>query len=157
MKVPCNKPELYEYSPHQGRMLLLDRVKKYSMEDKTIETEVDVTTASEFYRREEGIIPLWISFEYMAQSIGVLSGINYRDGGKEPKIGFIMGIRNFRGEAAGFTSGDRVTISVKQIFRDGEVAVFEGEASVDGKVYSTAVVNVIENNKEIIDKWVSEL
>lgn len=157
MKTPCSKPELYKYSPHQGRMLLLDRVEKYDMDDLSIQTEVDISESSEFFRKEEGYVPLWISFEYMAQSIAVLSGIQYRSDGDDPKIGFIMGVRDFKGEADGFVEGDCVFVEVKQSFRDGDVAVFEGSASVRGKVYSRAVINVIENNKELVEKWVTGL
>jgi predicted hotdog family 3-hydroxylacyl-ACP dehydratase len=138
-------------------MLLLDSVEAYNMDDLSIETEVRISESSEFFRKEEGYVPLWVSFEYMAQSIAVFSGIKYRSEGEDPKIGFIMGVRDFKGEAEGFTAGDSVSVRVKQSFRDGDVAVFEGEASVDGKVYSSAIINVIENNKELVDKWVTEL
>lgn len=157
MTVPCRKPELYKFSPHQGRMFLLDMVLSYDLDEHIIETVVDVTEKSEFFRQDEGNVPLWISFEYIAESIAVLSGINHGERENDSTMGFIIGLLDFRGEADGFISGDKVSVSVKQSFCNGDVAVFEGETSVGGIFYSRATVSVIKSSRELVAKWVFEL
>lgn len=153
MIMPCRKPELYQYSPHQGRMLLLDQINSYCFENFELESLVEVTDESEFYDSASGIVPVWVSFEYVAQSIAVLSGISHRQKGGDPKIGFIMGVRDFDAHVEGFKAGDRVSVHIKQSFRDGDVAVFEGDVAVNGTNAASVVVNVIEHNQDLMDRW----
>ena len=82
-----------ELVPHKGKMLLLDRVQNYSLEDVNITTEIDISRNSLFYEDDLDGIPAWVAFEYMAQSISALSGIYGRTKGDKPKVGFIKYIR----------------------------------------------------------------
>lgn len=154
--LPCRKPDLYNYSPHQGPMLLLDQVDRYDLQRYTLESSVCIKPDSEFYNNETGNMPIWISFEYMAQSIAALSGIASKLNSQNPKIGFIVGIRGFESFRDGYKPEDIVTIKVSQNFREGDVAVFDGETYVNDVLYSIATLNVVENNPELLDKWRQE-
>ena len=156
ISLPCKKPELYKYSPHQGRMLLLDQIDNFNMEESILESTVYVNMNSEFYNKETSYIPIWVSFEYMAQSIAVLSGINHKSNNDTPKIGFIISIRDFTSKRPGYKQGDEIHITVRQTFREGDLAVFEGATSVNGVLCSTAALSVIENNPELIERWKSD-
>jgi predicted hotdog family 3-hydroxylacyl-ACP dehydratase len=87
-----------ELVPHKGKMLLLDRVQNYSLEDVNITTEIDISRNSLFYEDDLGGIPAWVAFEYMAQSISALSGIYGRTKGDKPKVGFIMSVSGFKAD-----------------------------------------------------------
>jgi predicted hotdog family 3-hydroxylacyl-ACP dehydratase len=149
---PLTKPELFNYSPHQGFMLLIDRVEDYSLEQAYLISSVYVTPQSTFFDAESGMVPCWISFEYMAQNIALLSGISSVLKAQKPKIGFIMAIRDFSTYYAGFTSGSRVSILVKQIFRDGDVAVFNGKALINKKEFAKGTISTISANDTLIKK-----
>lgn len=153
LTLPCEKPALYEYSPHKSRMLLLDRLDNYSTENSWIETSVHIKRNSEFFDQVIQGVPVWISFEFMAQSIALLSGINHRKKDEDPKIGFIMAVRNFQAEKDVFKENQRVSIKVEEVFREGNLAVFDGTSCVGDQLYSSTSLNVIEHSRELADKW----
>ncbi len=152
IKTPISKPELFNYSPHQGLMLLIDRLLDYSLDDVYCKSAVDVSEQSTFFEAESGVIPCWVAFEYMAQNIALLSGISSVAKGEKPKIGFIMAIRDFTTYRHGFAPGSEVDIFVNQIFRDGDVAVFEGKALVNNEEYARGTLSTISANKDLINK-----
>jgi predicted hotdog family 3-hydroxylacyl-ACP dehydratase len=150
--LPLSKPALFAYTPHQGGMLFIDRLEEYSLESVSLRSLVSVTEASMLYDPETGRVPVWAAFEYMAQSIALLAGLDAVERGGRPNIGFIMGIRNFQASSAGFQPGEKVAVSVHQIFRDGDVVVFEGKALVDGREAACGVINTISAGKALIEK-----
>ncbi|MDA3810726.1 MAG: hypothetical protein PF518_10430 [Spirochaetaceae bacterium] len=154
--LPCRKPELYNYSPHKNRMLLIEQLDQYDLIENKLSSSIKITESSEFFCPSDNYVPVWISFEYMAQSIAILSGISHADDGDEPKIGFIIGVRDFKAAVPGFKPGDELVIFVEQTFRDGNVAVFNGEVLINDKVCSSAIINVIENNQELVNRWICE-
>lgn len=153
IKLPLLKPELYSYTPHQSKMLLIDSVEEFSVEATSLKSSLKVSENSEFFNRDKKYIPTWISFEYMAQSIATLSGIKRRIASQIPKIGFIIGIRDFKSYVNGFYVGDKVDIIITESYREGHIAVFDAESYVGSKLCSTASLNVVESNQEILTKW----
>lgn len=139
------RPEIGNYLPHKDSMLLLDRIVEYDLEKPRLVSEVDVAERDLFYRKELGGIPAYVGFEYMAQSIAALSGVNTkaRNGG-EPKIGFIMSIRAFTTDVSSYPEGKTVSVSVTEIFREASVVSFECAVTLDRAVVTKAVVNAIE-------------
>ncbi len=156
VSLPLSKPDLFAYTPHQGFMLLLDRLEEYSIEAASIRTAVEVSESSVLFDPETGLVPVWAAFEYMAQSIALLAGLNSVEGGGRPRIGFIMGVRNFTAAVEGFAPGNRVDVSVKSVFRDGDVAVFEGRAEVNGRLAASGIVNTIQAGDDLLVKMKKE-
>lgn len=130
--------------PHSGKMSLLDRVIDYDFEKLEIHTEVDIVPGSMFFDKDLGGIPVWIGFEYMAQSISALSGLYGKTKGQEPKIGFIMSVNNFTANKPLFPEYSIAKIFVKQTMRMDNVVTFDGNISLDGNIVATAVINTIE-------------
>ena len=130
--------------PHSGKMSLLDRVIDYDFEKLEIHTEVDIVPGSMFFDKDLGGIPVWIGFEYMAQSISALSGLYGKTKGQEPKIGFIMSVNNFTASKPLFPENSIAKIFVKQTMRMDNVVTFDGNISLDGNIVATAVINTIE-------------
>jgi len=139
------RPKIQDYLPHKDSMLLLDRIVEYDIDAYTLVSEVDADEDNLFFRSEMGGIPAWTGFEYMAQSIAALSGVNARERlGTEPKIGFIMSIRGFKTDIPSYPAGKTLRIAVSQLFREESVVAFDCSVSVDSKTVTTAVVNAIE-------------
>ena len=139
--------------PHSGKMSLLDRVIDYSFEKLDVHTEVDIVPGSMFFDKDIDGIPVWIGFEYMAQSISALSGIYGRTLGQEPKIGFIMSVNNFTAHKPIFPAGSVAKISVRQTMRMDNIVTFDGNIVLGDEVVATAVINTIEidDPKAVLD------
>ena len=133
-----------ELVPHKGKMLLLDRVQNYSLEDVNITTEVDISRNNLFYEDDLGGIPAWVAFEYMAQSISALSGIYGRTKGDKPKVGFIMSVSGFKADIPVFKDGETVVVTVHETVRMDKAVTFDGVAKVGDKVAVTATLNTVE-------------
>lgn len=133
-----------ELVPHKGKMLLLDRVQSYSLEEISITTEIDITKETLFYDESLGGVPAWIAFEYMAQSISALSGIYGRTRGEKPKVGFIMSVTSFKTDVPVFKIGETVVVKVRQTIRMDMAVTFDGTASVGGAQVITATLNTVE-------------
>lgn len=153
INIPLKKPELFSYTPHQSRMLLIDRVDNFSIDNGILSSSLIINESSEFFNKDKEYVPIWVSFEYMAQSIATLSGIAQRMISNDPKIGFIIGIRDFKSFNIGFKVGNEVNINIKETYRENNIAVFEGKTYVGSKLYSSASLNVVESNQDILDKW----
>lgn len=133
-----------ELVPHKGKMLLLDRVQNYSLEDVNITTEIDISRNSLFYEDDLGGIPAWVAFEYMAQSISALSGIYGRTKGDKPKVGFIMSVSGFKADIPFFKDGETVVVTVHETVRMDKAVTFDGVAKVGDKIAVTATLNTVE-------------
>jgi predicted hotdog family 3-hydroxylacyl-ACP dehydratase len=133
-----------ELVPHKGKMLLLDRVQNYSLEDVNITTEIDISRNSLFYEDDLGGIPAWVAFEYMAQSISALSGIYGRTKGDKPKVGFIMSVSGFKADIPVFKDGETVVVTVHETVRMDKAVTFDGVAKVGDKIAVTATLNTVE-------------
>ncbi len=142
------KSDLALLVPHKGKMFLLDRAISYDMDSATIVTQVDIGESNLFYDENLGGVPVWISFEYMAQSISVLSGIFGRVNKEPPKVGFIMSVTGFSARVPVFKKGDVVTLKVRQTIRVDMAVTFEGRAYIGdcetGILAAEATLNTLE-------------
>ncbi len=133
-------------------MLLLDRLVDYSFSPAALTALVDITSASPFFHHEIKMVPPWVSFEYMAQSIALLAGLRGASRGKKPKIGFIMGVRDFKAFCDGFPVGKKVEIRIRQVLLHEAVAVFEGEARLDGVRAAAGTLTTMEGSPALIKR-----
>lgn len=147
------KEAIMQIVPHSGKMSLLDRVVDYNFEKLEIHAEVDIVPGSMFFDNDIDGIPVWIGFEYMAQSISALSGIYGKTQGQEPKIGFIMSVNNFTANKPVFPANSVAKISVRQTMRMDNIVTFDGNISIGDTVFATAVLNTIEidDPKAVLD------
>lgn len=121
-------------------MSLLSRILNHG--DGWLRAEVEITPESIF--AEERGVPAWIGLEYMAQTIAAYAGLQERLVGKPPKIGFLLGTRNYTTSVDYFAPGQVLTITaeVEMVGANG-LNVFDCE--IRGKnVQAQAVVNVFQ-------------
>lgn len=140
-------PELDSYLPHTATMLLLDKLVSWDISACTLCSEVTITENSLFYDEQNSGVPAWVGFEYMAQSIAALSGLHARkELGKQPKVGFIMSIRNFTTEIPFFPAGQILRIGINQLFNENSVVSFDCVITANDTTLVTATVNAIETD-----------
>ncbi len=139
-----SKDLVSELVPHKGKMFLLDRIRDYDLNEKSITTEIDITRDNLFYEEELGGVPVWVAFEYMAQSVSALSGIYGRSKGEKPKTGFILSVNGFKADVPVFKQGKTVVVNVQEKIRVDQAVTFDGVAMVGNKVVVTAKINTVE-------------
>jgi len=140
---PCPYP-VADLLPHAPPMLLLDEVLGYDF--GTLQAAVTIRPNSPFFRGDG--VPAHIAIEYMAQACGALAGIEALSAGRPVGLGFLLGTRNFQSARDFFHAGERLLISVDEVFRDVEMGVFDGSVRVADATLVTATLNVYRPEDE---------
>lgn len=129
-----------ELVPHAGVMSLLSRVVDYG--DDWLRAEVDIGPDSTF--ADENGVPAWIGLEYMAQTIAAYAGLQQRRQGNAPKIGFLLGTRNYSASADYFAPGETLSVMAQEeVVGDNGLNVFKCELR-GNQVSASAVINVFQ-------------
>lgn len=140
--------DVAELLPHAFDMVLLDKVTSH--DETSLIAETIIKESSMFYRPAEDSltdgeagVPSWIGIEYMAQAVAAWSGIRERSEGNEPKVGFLVNVKEYSASHHVFPLGSRLSISVTARDKHGPLSVFEGEIEADG-ITAYAVIGVFE-------------
>ena len=141
---PIEKDKLINLLPHKGRMFLLDRAVDIDYDEYSIKTQVDVTKESMFFEEALGGIPSYVTFEYMAQSISALSGIDNNRKGLPPKVGVIFSVSEFKTIIPVLKEGTTVTVSVCQQDIVDRVFSFTCTAYIGDELVSSGKLTVME-------------
>lgn len=126
--------------PHASPMVLLDEVLDYGTGHLT--AAVTIRSDAPFYRA--GGMPAHVAIEYMAQACGALAGIESLEAGAPVKIGLLLGTRNFSATERYFREGDRLTIKVVEVLRDGRTGALDCQVERNGATVATATVTVYQ-------------
>jgi predicted hotdog family 3-hydroxylacyl-ACP dehydratase len=127
--------------PHQPPMILLDAVTEWS--PGRLEATVGILPSSRFFRPGYGV-PAHVGIEYMAQACGAYAGLEAKESGQPIRIGFLLGTRNYASQVSWFTAGERLTISVTEILRQGPMGVFDCGISSGNRNIASARLNVYQ-------------
>lgn len=128
-----------ELLPHEGKMVLLDKVLKYDEESLTAELVV----------RDDGLfgdgktVPAWLGIEYMAQTVAAHGGMMRRLAGQPINLGFLLGSRRFISNVPEITVGTSLTVNVKRIIENQGLGVFACQILSEG-VDMSAKLNVYQ-------------
>jgi len=132
--------QVAELVPHAGRMSLLSRVVAY--DEGWLLAEIDIDSDSMF--ADDRGVPAWVGLEYMAQAIAAYAGLQERIQGGVPKIGFLLGSRNYSSSGDYFARGETFQVKVVlDMVADNGLNVFNCELEGIG-ARATAVVNVFQ-------------
>ena len=101
-----------ELVPHKGPMCLLDRV--IDAGDEHLVAEVTIRADGLF--ADGGAVGAWVGIEYMAQAVAAWAGWRARAQGGVPKIGLLLGTRDYRCAVARFQPGQCLTVSIRREF-----------------------------------------
>jgi len=149
------KEELQTLIPHKGKMMLLDRVIDYDIEH-SIRAEYNITKSCLFYDPVLDGVPSWAGFEFLAQTISVLTGIRKREKGEKPTIGFILSIPSMRMEIPVFKNGDSLEIRAKETDCTNMIYTFEGAIFLKDKKVMEGSLMVMEASDEKFKSLTSE-
>lgn len=137
--------ELEKILPHKFPMIVLDRVVEYDLDNRRLTAEVKIKHDSIFFDATQNQVPIALGIEYMAQTIGALSGIyNLDNRGAEPILGFVIGTRNYEVFTNGFNLGDVLSISVEQLFFDSQMGSFSCEIFCGRDKLAQAYLNIFQ-------------
>ncbi len=132
--------QVTELVPHAGRMSLLSRIVEY--DEDWLLAEIDVNRESMF--ADDRGVPAWVGLEYMAQAIAAYAGLQERIQGGVPKIGFLLGSRNYSSSGDYFAHGHTFQVRVVlDMVADNGLNVFNCELEGNG-TRATAMVNVFQ-------------
>lgn len=139
----CRFP-IEEVVPHAAPMILLDAVRAYA--DDRVEAAVEVRSDSPFVRAEG--LPAHVLIEYMAQACAAFAGLEAREAGREPQVGFLLGTRQFRAHRSWMRAGERLAIMAVLVYRDSEMGVFDCKVLADGEEIASAQLTVYQPEGE---------
>ena len=129
-----------ELVPHSGKMSLLTSILDYG--EDWLQAEVEVTAESMF--ADSRGVPAWVGLEYLAQSIAAYSGLQERQHGGKPKIGFLLGSRKYACNVDYFEFGQKLNLRVcPEIVAANGLNVFDCRLSGEG-VTASAMINVFQ-------------
>lgn len=141
-----NKDFLEKILPHNKKMILIDDVIDYSIKEKWLTSEVTINEDSHFFDKRINGVSSIVGIEYMAQTIGCYA--YYRNGKKEPKIGYLLGSKKYNNNIDKFELGKRYTIKVEEIFLDELLVSFSCFIyNSDKEVIADAIVTVYQDNR----------
>jgi len=132
-----------ELLPHDGKMVLLDKVLAYDEESLSAELVV----------RDDGLfgdgktVPAWLGIEYMAQTVAAHGGMMCYLAGQPINLGFLLGSRKYISNISSFIVGTSLTVQVKRIIEDQGLAVFSCQIIAEG-IDISAKLNVYQPSKQ---------
>lgn len=134
--------DIDQWIPQRGAMQLLHRVLEADEDHAVAEALID---ADGLFVRD-GVVPVWIGIEYMAQTIAAwASARGRRRGGNGPRLGLLLGTRRYTAHGDGFACGALLRIEVRcELCGDNGLGLFECDISVDGRPMASATVSVFE-------------
>ncbi|MGH8225697.1 MAG: 3-hydroxylacyl-ACP dehydratase [Gammaproteobacteria bacterium] len=87
-------PAVSDLLPHGPEALCLDKVVLYVPGERAA-ARLRVRPELLLYDESLGGIPAWAGVEIMAQALGVYVGMDARDEGLGPRVGYLIGVRHF--------------------------------------------------------------
>ena len=145
--------------PHSTPMVLIDEVLNVDMENQIVKTSVKIHDNKIFFNKEiNGISPL-VGIEFMAQTIGCYA--YFKAGKTIPKIGFLLGTRQYENKLEKFENGKTYILTAREIYGDNELVSFEcliyneGEDENPENYVAKATINAFQPKD--VEKYVKEL
>lgn len=122
-------------------MCLLDRV--IDAGDEHFIAEVTVPSGGVF--GDGGGVGAWVGIEYMAQAVAAWAGWRAREQGGSPKIGLLLGTRNYTSAISRFAPGLCLTVSIRREFlADNGMGQFICTISSGDRELINVALNVFE-------------
>lgn len=138
-----NIPPIAQLVPHDGPMVLLDRV--LAGGEDTLCAEVAIGPDTVFC--DGAGVGSWVGIEYMAQAIAAYNGYKGYLRGELPKVGFLLGARRYHASVPLFALGSVLHVRVQHAMQgENGLAAFECriDDAADGAVLAHATITVFE-------------
>jgi predicted hotdog family 3-hydroxylacyl-ACP dehydratase len=102
-------------------MILIDEM--LARDSGQITVGLTIRADSLFFQAGRGI-RAHVALEWMAQACAAYGGADGRDRGLAPRIGFLLGTRDFQATRRWFAEAEQVHVTAKLDYRDEELAHF---------------------------------
>ncbi|MGC7559760.1 hypothetical protein [Pasteurella sp. PK-2025] len=113
-----------DYLLHQSPMLLVDEIQQVSEND--IEVTIKLGEKQRLFVDKNQQIPVWISVELMAQTIGTWAGIQGKiQHNTEAKIGFLLGARQCKYFVTHYLMDEVLRVEAHLLMQDQRMASFD--------------------------------
>lgn len=119
-------------------MLLLERVRDFG--PTHVEVSTTVPQNHPLVGQAQGM-PVWVGVELMAQAVSVFSALELRGRGQPPRIGLLLGARNFEARVPFFAIGATLDVRATLALRDATgLGVFDCTIQSQGSLLARAQV-----------------
>ena len=132
--------------PHSAPMILLDELISFSGEKATGR----VILREDSPLVEDGRVSALVAIEYMAQSIGLLTGVIAHARKHPIQVGYLLGTRTLELGVDHFSVGDELLVDVERLFGEDELGVFQCAVRRGGEVVASATLNVFCNREHVL-------
>lgn len=150
---PCPGAEAQEYYPpveallpHSHPMILVDRLASRDGDCITSELEIRPDSPLVF----DGQVPALVAIEYMAQTIGLLTGFESYRKDAPVQVGYLLGTRDMTMKVDHFQVGDKLTVQAKRLFGEDEIGAFQCTVFQKGEPVVTATLNVYKDKAHVL-------
>ena len=137
-----------ELVPHDGNMCFLSSVEAF--DEKSLHAKARIESTNPFLIGRT--ISNWLGIEYMAQAIAAWAGIRGRNKGEPPKVGLLLGTREYNGDSPAFQLHDELDIYISQVVASkNNLAVFKCRIEYkEGQIEATINVFMPENIQKFL-------
>jgi len=127
--------------PHSAPMIFIDHLTKVDSESAESVTRF---SADHIIAIEQGV-PAYAGLEVMAQTIAAWAGYHDLKAGREVKVGFLLGSRNYKVSRPFFNIGESLTARIRLQFQaDNGLSSFQCVIEADGEQLCTADIKVFQ-------------
>lgn len=143
MRAPWHISELV---PHSGAMSLVDEV--LDTDGQTLRCALTVRDDGLFNDPElGGAVPGWVGVEYMAQAVAAHIGVFRRLAGAAPRMGFLLGTRQYECNVASFQPGARLQLAVTQLMvSDLGLGTYDCRLEGEGVLATANIIGFMPDN-----------
>jgi len=133
--------------PHAPPMVLLDEV--VGRTGTEVSASVALHEHSPFFVEGKGV-PSYVGLEYMAQTCGVFAGLESLEKGHPVRLGFLLGTRNFHASVPWFKPGEVLVVTVREIFRQETMGVFDCLIKCGDRDVASAQLNLYQPEESVV-------
>lgn len=130
--------------PQKPPMRLLDDV--IEIGESTITAKVVITSEHLFFDPVRQSVPVHVGVEMMAQAMSTFASA--QGGHDEPRLGFLISVRQFSSMVNEFACGDELTIRAEKVLMDEQMAVFTCEIYCDNDCLAKAKLSAYQPDEK---------
>ncbi|PIQ42507.1 MAG: hypothetical protein COV52_10285 [Gammaproteobacteria bacterium CG11_big_fil_rev_8_21_14_0_20_46_22] len=134
------KYDLDRLLPQKPPMRLLDEVLEIG--ESTITAKASVTSEHLFFDPVRQSVPAHVGVEMMAQAMSAFASA--QGGHDEPRLGFLISVRQFSSTVSEFACGDELLIRAEKVLMDDQMAVFSCEIYCDNDCLAKAKLSAYQ-------------
>ena len=135
------KYNMSDLLPHRAPAILIDDVVDWN--EISASVNVLIRQGIPFFNEENGV-PAHVGLEYMAQCCGAYAGLQGLAQNIQPRLGFLLGTRDYKCIQPWFLHGTTLIVSAREIFRHENMGSFACTITCDGIELASAQLNVFQ-------------